>query len=76
MRWRFDADAAEFTRAADLLRVGFAGLHDPMAAAASSDVDLCPHQIRAMHGELLPGRCCIFCSLMIRGAGKTIMAGP
>ncbi len=47
-RWAFDADGAEFRLAAEALRIQMAGLHDPMLAVSSSDVQPLPHQIRAV----------------------------
>ncbi len=45
----------------------FAGLHDPMLAVATSDVQPLPHQIRAVYGELLPRTHCGSCSPTILG---------
>ena len=53
-RWSFDADGAEFRLAAEALRIRMAGLHDPMLAVTTSDIDPLPHQIQAVYGELLP----------------------
>src|SRR5699024_2903272 len=48
-RWSFDADAADFRLVAEALRIRMAGLHDPMLAISSSDVQPLPHQIRAVY---------------------------
>ena len=50
----FDADAQDFRLAAEAQRILLAGLHDPMLAVATSDVQPLPHQIRSVYGELLP----------------------
>ena len=50
----FDADPRNFRLAAEAQRILLAGLHDPMLAVATSDVQPLPHQIRAVYGELLP----------------------
>lgn len=74
-RWSFDADGADFRLAAEALRIRLAGLHDPMLAVASSDVQPLPHQIRAVYGELLPRTPLRFLLADDPGAGKTVMAG-
>jgi len=74
-RWAFDADGAEFRLAAEALRIQMAGLHDPMLAVSSSDVQPLPHQIRAVYGELLPQTPLRFLLADDPGSGKTIMAG-
>ena len=74
-KWSFDADGAEFRLAAEALRIRMAGLHDPMLAVSSSDVQPLPHQIRAVYGELLPQTPLRFLLADDPGAGKTIMAG-
>ncbi len=58
----FDADARDFRLAAEAQRIMLAGLHDPMLAVATSDVQPLPHQIRAVYGELLPRTHCGSCS--------------
>ncbi|WP_432543035.1 helicase-related protein [Kineococcus sp. SYSU DK002] len=75
LRWTFDADAADFRLAAEVLRIRMAGLYDPMIAVTSSDIDPLPHQIRAVYGELLPRTPLRFLLADDPGAGKTIMAG-
>lgn len=74
-RWAFDADGGEFRLAAEALRIRMAGLHDPMLAVSSSDVQPLPHQIRAVYGELLPQTPLRFLLADDPGSGKTIMAG-
>jgi superfamily II DNA or RNA helicase len=74
-RWLFDADGDEFRLAAEALRIRMAGLHDPMLAVSSSDVEPLPHQIRAVYAELLPRTPLRFLLADDPGAGKTIMAG-
>jgi len=71
----FDADAQDFRLAAEAQRILLAGLHDPMLAVATSDVQPLPHQIRAVYGELLPRTPLRFLLADDPGAGKTIMAG-
>ena len=71
----FDANAQDFRLAAEAQRILLAGLHDPMLAVATSDVQPLPHQIRAVYGELLPRTPLRFLLADDPGAGKTIMAG-
>lgn len=71
----FDADARDFRLAAEAQRIMLAGLHDPMLAVATSNVQPLPHQIRAVYGELLPRTPLRFLLADDPGAGKTIMAG-
>ena len=71
----FDSDARDFRLAAEAQRIMLAGLHDPMLAVATSDVQPLPHQIRAVYGELLPRTPLRFLLADDPGAGKTIMAG-
>lgn len=71
----FDADAKDFRLAAEAQRIMLAGLHDPMLAVATSNVQPLPHQIRAVYGELLPRTPLRFLLADDPGAGKTIMAG-
>nr|MDT0665898.1 hypothetical protein [Micromonospora sp. DSM 115978] len=71
----FDANASDFTLAAEAQRITMAGLFDPMLAVATSDVEPLPHQIRAVYGELLPRTPLRFLLADDPGAGKTIMAG-
>ena len=74
-QWSFDADGNEFRLVAEAVRIRMAGLHDPMLAVSSSDVEPLPHQIRAVYGELLPRTPLRFLLADDPGAGKTIMAG-
>ncbi|WP_438354646.1 helicase-related protein [Microbacterium sp. CJ88] len=71
----FDADPRNFRLAAEAQRIMLAGLHDPMLAVATSDVQPLPHQIRAVYGELIPRTPLRFLLADDPGAGKTIMAG-
>lgn len=71
----FDANARDFRLAAEAQRILLAGLHDPMLAVATSDVQPLPHQIRAVYGEMLPRTPLRFLLADDPGAGKTIMAG-
>lgn len=71
----FDADPRDFRLAAEAQRILLAGLHDPMLAIATSDVQPLPHQIRAVYGEMLPRTPLRFLLADDPGAGKTIMAG-
>ncbi|HEY5853791.1 MAG TPA: hypothetical protein VIW24_06975 [Aldersonia sp.] len=75
-RWSFDADPREFQLPAEAMRIRLAGLHDPMLAVSSSDIEPLPHQIQAVYGELLPRAPLRFLLADDPGAGKTIMAGP
>lgn len=74
-RWSFDADPREFQLAAEAMRIRLAGLHDPMLAVSSSEIDPLPHQIRAVYEEMLPRTPLRFLLADDPGAGKTIMAG-
>jgi SNF2 family DNA or RNA helicase len=71
----FDSDANDFKLVAKVQRIKLAGLFDPMLAVATSDIQPLPHQIRAVHGELLPRMPLRFLLADDPGAGKTIMAG-
>lgn len=71
----FTGDAAEFRLAAEALRIQTAGLHDPMLAVTSSDIQPLPHQIRAVYEEMLPRIPLHFLLADDPGAGKTIMSG-
>lgn len=71
----FDANAQDFRLAAEAQRIVLAGIHDPMLAVSTSDVQPLPHQIRAVYGELLPRTPLRFLLADDPGAGKTIMAG-
>lgn len=71
----FTGDAEEFRLAAEALRIHTAGLHDPMVAVTSSDIQPLPHQIRAVYEEMLPRIPLHFLLADDPGAGKTIMAG-
>jgi SNF2 family DNA or RNA helicase len=71
----FTGDAEEFRLAAEALRISTAGLHDPMVAVTSSDIQPLPHQIRAVYGEMLPRIPLHFLLADDPGAGKTVMAG-
>jgi SNF2 family DNA or RNA helicase len=71
----FDADANEFLRASEALRIKYAALYDPMSAVSSSTVQSLPHQIRAVYEEMLPRIPLRFLLADDPGAGKTIMAG-
>ncbi|MCB1255846.1 MAG: DEAD/DEAH box helicase family protein [Microthrixaceae bacterium] len=71
----FDAPAYDFKMAAEAQRIKLAGLHDPMLAVATSNVQALPHQIRAVYDELLPRSPLRFLLADDPGAGKTIMAG-
>ena len=71
----FDTDPHDFRLAAEAQRILLAGVHDPMLAVATSDVQPLPHQIRAVYGEMLPRTPLRFLLADDPGAGKTIMAG-
>lgn len=71
----FTADAGQFRLAAEALRIRTAGLHDPMLAVTSSDIQPLPHQIRAVYEEMLPRIPMHFLLADDPGAGKTIMSG-
>jgi len=53
IRWRFDADPAEFRLAAEGCGSGWPVCMTD-GRVSSSAVDALPHQIRAVYGELLP----------------------
>lgn len=71
----FTGDAEQFRLAAEALRIRTAGLHDPMLAVTSSDIQPLPHQIRAVYEEMLPRIPLHFLLADDPGAGKTIMSG-
>lgn len=71
----FTEDAEQFRLAAEALRIQTAGLHDPMLAVTSSDIQPLPHQIRAVYEEMLPRIPLHFLLADDPGAGKTIMSG-
>ena len=71
----FDGDPESWRLAAEALRIQYAALFDPMLAISSSDLQVLPHQIQAVYGELLPRTPLRFLLADDPGAGKTIMAG-
>jgi superfamily II DNA or RNA helicase len=70
-----DGDAESWRLAAEALRIRYAALFDPMLAVTTSDLEVLPHQVRAVYGELLPRTPLRFLLADDPGAGKTIMAG-
>lgn len=74
-REMFTGDAEQFRLAAEAMRIQTAGLHDPMLAVTSSDIQPLPHQIRAVYEEMLPRIPLHFLLADDPGAGKTIMSG-
>ncbi|HEY9475684.1 MAG TPA: helicase-related protein, partial [Mycobacteriales bacterium] len=70
-----DGDAESWRLAAEALRIRYAALFDPMLAVTTSDLEVLPHQIRAVYGDLLPRSPLRFLLADDPGAGKTIMAG-
>jgi len=70
-----DGDAESWRLGAEALRIRSAALFDPMLAITTSDLDVLPHQIKAVYGELLPRTPLRFLLADDPGAGKTIMAG-
>ncbi|HZK32625.1 MAG TPA: helicase-related protein [Corynebacterium sp.] len=71
----FTGDPRQFRIAAEALRIRTAGLHDPMSAVTSSEIQPLPHQIRAVYEEMLPRIPLRFLLADDPGAGKTIMTG-
>lgn len=71
----FTGDPDNFQLAAEALRIKTAGLHDPMSAVTSSEIQPLPHQIRAVYEEMLPRIPLHFLLADDPGAGKTIMTG-
>lgn len=71
----FDADGEAWRLGAEALRIRYAALFDPMLAVATSDLEVLPHQIKAVYGELLPRTPLRFLLADDPGAGKTIMCG-
>ena len=73
--WPLNADPALFKLVAEAKRISLAYLFDPYLAAETSDIDVLPHQIEAVYGDMLPLRPLRFLLADDPGAGKTIMAG-
>ena len=73
--WSLDADPALFKLVAEAKRISLAYLFDPYLATETSDIDVLPHQIEAVYGDMLPLRPLRFLLADDPGAGKTIMAG-
>lgn len=71
----FDGDAESWRLAAEALRIHYAALFDPMLAVVTSDLQVLPHQLTAVYGELLPRTPLRFLLADDPGAGKTIMCG-
>jgi hypothetical protein len=73
--WGFDGDPALFRLVAEAHRIRLAHLFDPLLAVHTALVEPLPHQITAVHGEMLPRQPMRFLLADDPGAGKTIMAG-
>ena len=73
--WSLDADPGLFKLVAEAKRISLAYLFDPYLAAETSDIEVLPHQIEAVYGDMLPLRPLRFLLADDPGAGKTIMAG-
>jgi len=73
--WSLDADPALFKLVAEAKRISLAYLFDPYLATETSDIEVLPHQIEAVYGDMLPLRPLRFLLADDPGAGKTIMAG-
>ena len=71
--WGFDGDGHKIRLAAETRRIHLAHLFDSYQALTSGEVDPLPHQVKAVHGEML------FCEPLRPfspddpGAGKTVM---
>ena len=52
--WSFDADGHLFRLVSEAYRIKLAYLFDPFLAVTTSLLELLPHQIRAVYGEMLP----------------------
>ena len=52
--WSFDADANQMKLASEAYRISLAHLFDPYLAVHTSSVEPLPHQISAVHQEMLP----------------------
>ncbi len=50
----FDGDGAQFRLASEARRISLAYLFDPLLAVHTSIIELLPHQITAVYGEMLP----------------------
>jgi len=73
--WPLDADPVLFKLVAEAKRISLAYLFDPYLATETSDIEVLPHQIEAVYGDMLPLRPLRFLLADDPGAGKTIMAG-
>src|SRR5579862_4336161 len=73
--WSFDGDGKLFRLVSEAHRINLAHLFDPLLAIHTSMVDVLPHQITAVYGEMLPRQPLRFLLADDPGAGKTIMAG-
>lgn len=73
--YSFSASPQHYLLAAEAYRIAHAGMFDPMAAVAASNVEPLPHQIEAVYQEFLPRTPLRFLLADDPGAGKTIMAG-
>ncbi len=73
--WSLDADPELFKLVAEAKRISLAYLFDPYLATETSDIEVLPHQIEAVYGDMLSLRPLRFLLADDPGAGKTIMAG-
>jgi SNF2 family DNA or RNA helicase len=73
--WTFDGDGGLLRLVSEAHRIRLAHLFDPLLAVHTSLVELLPHQITAVYGEMLPRQPLRFLLADDPGAGKTIMAG-
>jgi SNF2-related domain len=73
--WSFQSDGYLFRLASEAQRIQLAYLFDPYLALSASLIELLPHQITAVYGEMVPRQPLRFLLADDPGAGKTIMAG-
>lgn len=71
----FSGDPTSFKLAMEAKRMSLAGIFDPFVAVSSSNLQVLPHQLSAVYGELLGRVPLRFLLADEPGAGKTIMAG-
>jgi superfamily II DNA or RNA helicase len=71
----FSGEPNGFKLAMEAKRMSLAGIFDPFVAVSSSNLQVLPHQLSAVYGELLERVPLRFLLADEPGAGKTIMAG-
>ena len=73
--YAFDADGGLLRLGSEASRIRLAHLFDPHLAVSASRIEALPHQITAVHAEMLPRQPLRFLLADDPGAGKTVMAG-